>query len=62
SRDVRAVHPTNSSSNKENSPSKSCLLDVRLTNQDSPSQPYFTDYPKDTDNRVFQMKWYTNGS
>ena len=70
--DVGAVLSTNSPSSKENSPphspsksppkfsSKSCPVDVSRTGQDPPSQPHLAAYPKDRDNRAFQVNWYTN--
>jgi hypothetical protein len=70
--DAGAVHPKNSFSSKENSPSrslsnspsksssKSCPADLSQTSADPPSQPRLAIYPKDRDNRAFQMQWFTN--
>lgn len=64
SADACVVHSTNSLLSKENSPSKSSSksfpADVSQTGRDPPSQPHLAVYPKNKDNRAFQVQWFTN--
>jgi hypothetical protein len=62
--DVGTSSATNSSTNTEVSSPKSsserCPADISQTSQDLPAQPRLTVYPTDSENRSFQVRWYTN--